>query len=195
LIFLPIGQPASQYYGGHRAQQNLYSSSVVALDARTGKVRWHFQLTHHDLWDYDNSATPALMDVVRDGRRIPAVVTVAKSGMMFFLERETGKPIYLVEERPVPMSDIPGEETWPTQPFPVKPPPLSRLGIKPDEIFTGEPTHEKFCRDRWRRSGAFTTSVPIRRTAARSSGSCFRGSRADRISAVWRSIRRWVTSS
>jgi quinoprotein glucose dehydrogenase len=147
LIFLPIGQPASQYYGGHRAQQNLFSSSVVALDANTGKVRWHFQLTHHDLWDYDNSATPALIDVVQNGRRIPAVVTVAKSGLMFFLERETGKPIYPVEERPVPKSDIPGEETWPTQPFPVKPPPLSRLSIKPDEIFTGEPGHEKFCRD------------------------------------------------
>jgi quinoprotein glucose dehydrogenase len=147
LVFLPIGQPASQYYGGHRAQQNLYSSSVVALDANTGKVRWHFQLTHHDVWDYDNAATPALMDVVRNGQRIPAVVTVAKSGLMFFLERETGKPIYPVEERPVPQSDIPGEQNWPTQPFPVKPPPLSRLSIKPDEIFTGEPTHEKFCRD------------------------------------------------
>jgi quinoprotein glucose dehydrogenase len=147
LIFLPIGQPASQYYGGHRAQQNLYSSSVVALDANTGAVRWHFQLTHHDVWDYDNAATPAQMDVVRDGKRIPAVVTVAKSGLMFFLERETGRPIYPVEERPVPKSDIPGEETWPTQPFPLKPPPLSRLSIKPDEIFTGEPAHEKFCRD------------------------------------------------
>jgi quinoprotein glucose dehydrogenase len=118
LIFLPIGQPASQYYGGHRAQQNLYSSSVVALDANTGRVRWHFQLTHHDVWDYDNAATPALVDVVRDGRRVPAIVTVAKSGLMFFLERETGKPIYPVDERPVPHSDIPGEETWPTQPFP-----------------------------------------------------------------------------
>ena len=147
LIFLPIGQPAAQYYGGLRAQTNLYSSSVVALDANTGKVRWSFQLTHHDVWDYDNAATPALVDVVRNGRRIPALVTVAKSGLMFFLERETGKPIFPVEERPVPKSDIPGEETWPTQPFPVKPPPLSRLSITPDDIFTGEPTHEKFCRD------------------------------------------------
>ncbi len=147
LIFLPIGQPAAQYYGGHRPQENLYGSSVVALDANTGKVRWHFQLTHHDVWDYDNAATPALVDVVRNGRRIPAVVTVAKSGLMFFLERETGKPIYPVEERPVPASDIPGEVTSPTQPFPVKPPPLSRLSITPAEIFTGEPSHEKFCRD------------------------------------------------
>lgn len=147
LVFLPIGQPASQYYGGHRAQANLYSSCVVALDANTGKVRWSFQLTHHDVWDYDNSATPALIDVVQNGRRIPAVVTVSKAGMMFFLERETGKPIYPVEERPVPQTDIPGEETWATQPFPLKPPPLSRLSIKPDEIFTGEPEHEKFCRE------------------------------------------------
>ena len=147
LIFLPIGQPAAQYYGGNRVQKNLYSSSVVALDANTGKVRWYFQLTHHDVWDYDNAATPALIDVVRDGRRIPAVVTVAKSGLMFFLERETGKPIYPVEERPMPQSDIPGENSSPTQPFPVKPPPLSRLSITPDEIFTGEPEHEKFCRD------------------------------------------------
>ena len=142
LIFLPIGQPAAQYYGGHRAQKNLYSSSVAALDANTGTLRWSFQLTHHDVWDYDNAATPALVDVFQNGRRIPAVVTVAKSGLMFFLERTTGKPIYPVEERPVPQSDIPGEDTWPTQPFPVKPPPLSRLTIKPDEIFTGEPAHE-----------------------------------------------------
>jgi len=147
LVFLPIGQPAAQYYGGHRALPNLYSSSVVALDANTGKVRWYFQLTHHDVWDYDNSATPALVDVVRNGRRIPAVVTVAKSGVMFFLERETGKPVYPVEERPVPQSDIPGEQTSPTQPFPTKPPPLSRLSIGPDEIFKGEPTHEKFCQE------------------------------------------------
>ena len=118
LVFLPIGQPASQYYGGHRAQQNLYASSVVALDARTGKVRWHFQLTHHDLWDYDNAATPALMDVVRDGRRIPAVVTVAKSGLMFFLERETGKPIYPVEERPVPRAICPARRPGRRSRFP-----------------------------------------------------------------------------
>ena len=160
LIFLPIGQPAAQYYGGQRAQTNLYSSSIVALDAGTGKVRWHFQLTHHDVWDYDNAATPALLDVVRNGRRIPALVTVAKSGVMFFLERETGKPIYPVEERPVPQTDVPGEATWPTQPFPVKPPPLSRVSIRPDEIFTGEPAHEKFCRDLVERIGGIHNAGP-----------------------------------
>jgi len=147
LIFLPIGQPAAQYYGGARHGQNLYSSSIVALDAATGRLRWYFQLTHHDLWDYDAEASPSLIDLVRDGKRIPAVVAVSKPGLMFFLDRETGKSIYPVEERPVPQSDVPGEETWPTQPFPLKPPPLARFSIRPDEIFTGEPEHEKFCRD------------------------------------------------
>lgn len=147
LMFLPIGQPAAQYYGGARHGQNLYSSSIVALDANTGKVRWSFQLTHHDLWDYDAEAAPSLMEVTRDGKKIPVVVAVSKPGLMFFLDRETGKSIYPVEERPVPQTDVPGEETWPTQPFPMKPPPLARQSIKPDEVFTGEPEHEKFCRD------------------------------------------------
>jgi glucose dehydrogenase len=147
LIFLPIGQPAAQYYGGARHGQNLYSSSIVALDANTGKVRWSFQLTHHDLWDYDAEAAPSLMEVTRDGRKIPVVVAVSKPGLMFFLDRETGRSIYPVEERPVPQTDVPGEETWPTQPFPMKPPPLARQSVKGNEIFTGEPEHEKFCRD------------------------------------------------
>jgi quinoprotein glucose dehydrogenase len=147
LIFLPIGQPAAQYYGGARHGQNLYSSSIVALDANTGKLRWSFQLTHHDMWDYDAEAAPTLMDITRNGKKIPVVVAVSKPGLMFFLERETGKSIYPFEERPVPQSDVPGEQSWPTQPFPTKPPPLTRQSMRPDEIFTGEPQHEKFCRD------------------------------------------------
>ena len=147
LIFLPIGQPAAQYYGGARPGNNLYSSSIVALDANTGKVRWHFQLTHHDLWDYDAEAMPALAEVTRNGKKIPVVVAISKPGLMFFLDRDTGKSVYPFEERPVPQSDVPGEHSSPTQPFPMKPPPLARQSIKPDEIFTGEPEHEKFCRD------------------------------------------------
>ncbi len=147
LIFLPIGQPAAQYYGGARHGQNLYSSSIVALDGASGKVRWYFQLTHHDVWDYDAEAAPSLMEVVHDGMKIPVVVAVSKPGLMFFLDRETGRPVYPVEERPVPQSDVPGEETWPTQPFPLKPPPMARSSVKPEEIFTGEPEHEKFCRE------------------------------------------------
>jgi len=147
LIFLPIGQPAAQYYGGARHGQNLFSSSIVALDANTGKVRWYFQLTHHDMWDYDAEAAPSLMEVIRDGKKVPVVVALSKPGLMFFLNRETGKSVYPWEERPVPQSDVPGEQSSPTQPFPVKPPPLARQGMKPDEVFTGEPEHEKFCRD------------------------------------------------
>ncbi len=147
LIFLPIGQPAAQYYGGARHGQNLYSSSIVALDANTGKVRWYFQLTHHDMWDYDAEAAPTLMDITQNGKKIPVVIAVSKPGLMFFLDRETGKSIYGMEERPVPQSDIPGEESWPTQPFPLKPPPLTRQGMRPDEVFKGEPEHEKFCKD------------------------------------------------
>src|SRR5580698_8749156 len=147
LIFLPIGQPAAQYYGGARPGQNLFSSSIVALDAMTGKMRWSFQLTHHDVWDYDAEAAPALMDIMRDGKKIPVVVAVSKPGLMFFLDRETGKSIYPIEERAVPQSDVPGEQSWPTQPFPMKPPPLARMGMKPEEVFTGEPEHEKFCRE------------------------------------------------
>lgn len=147
LIFLPIGQPAAQYYGGARHGQNLYSSSIVAVEAATGKPRWYFQLTHHDVWDYDAEASPSMMDVVHDGKKIPVVVAVSKPGLMFFLDRQTGKSLYGAEERPVPRSDVPGEQTSPTQPFPMKPPPLARNSIRPDEIFTGEPEHEKFCRD------------------------------------------------
>jgi len=146
-IFVPFGQPAPQYFGGGRPGQNLFSSSIVALDAATGKLKWYFQITHHDMWDLDAEAAPALIDVVQNGKKIPALVAVSKASLMFFLDRETGKSIYPVEERPAPKSDIPGEQSWPTQPFPVKPPPLARLGIKPDEVFTGEPEHEKFCRD------------------------------------------------
>jgi glucose dehydrogenase len=160
LIFLPIGQPAAQYYGGARHGQNLYSSSIVALEAATGKVRWHFQLTHHDVWDYDAEAAPSLMEIVHDGKKIPVVVAVSKPGLMFFLDRETGKSVYPVEERPVPQTDVPGEQTWPTQPFPLKPPPLARVSMKPEEIFTGEPEHEKFCRELVDRIGGIHNEGP-----------------------------------
>jgi glucose dehydrogenase len=160
LLFLPIGQPAAQYYGGARHGQNLYSCSIVALDANTGKLRWSFQLTHHDLWDYDAEAAPSLMEVVQEGKKIPVVVAISKPGLMFFLDRDTGKSIFPVEERPVPQSDVPGEQTWPTQPFPTKPLPLARQSVRPDEIFTGEPKHEKFCRDLVEKIGGIHNEGP-----------------------------------
>ena len=101
LVFLPIGTPTPDFYGGDRKGSNLYGSSVVALDAATGKMKWFFQTTHHDNWDYDDTAAPVLIDIKRNGKKIPAVAQSTKQGLMFFFDRLTGKPIYDVEERPV----------------------------------------------------------------------------------------------
>src|ERR1035441_975599 len=123
LVFLPVGNAADSFYGADRKGANLYANSVVALDALTGKLRWHYQIVHHDLWDYDISAPPALIEVKRGGKAIPAVAQITKMGLLFILDRDSGRPVFGVEERPVPKSDLPGEESWPTQPFPLKPPP------------------------------------------------------------------------
>ena len=103
----------------------------MALDAKTGKPRWYFQITHHDMWDYDAEARADADGLMHDGKKIPVVVAISKPGLMFFLDRDTGKSIYPLEERPVPQSEMPGEHSWPTQPFPLKPPPLARLGMTP----------------------------------------------------------------
>jgi quinoprotein glucose dehydrogenase len=147
VLFLPVGNPADSFYGADRKGTNLYASSVVALDALTGKLRWYYQLVHHDIWDYDLAAPPALVEVKRDGRTIPAVAQITKMGLLFVLDRLTGKPVYGVEERPVPKSDVPGEESWPTQPFPVKPPPLARMSLTAAELTTRTPEAHQFCAD------------------------------------------------
>jgi quinoprotein glucose dehydrogenase len=117
MIFLPTSSPAPDYFGGLRHGMNRHANSIVALNAGTGEVIWSFQTVHHDLWDYDNPAAPALINLMRDGQEIPAVLAVAKTGQLFVLHRETGEPIFPVEERKVPASDVPGESAWPTQPF------------------------------------------------------------------------------
>lgn len=127
LVFLPIGSASYDFYGGDRKGRNLYANSVVALDAATGRLRWHFQTVHHDLWDYDIPAQPVLVTVRHEGRRVDAVAQVAKTGFVYLLDRETGRSLFPIEERPVPASAVPGEAAWPTQPFPVKPPPLARI--------------------------------------------------------------------
>jgi quinoprotein glucose dehydrogenase len=121
-VFVPTSSASPDYYGGKRLGRNDYANSIVALRASTGKVVWHFQTVHHDLWDYDNAAPPALVDVTIDGRTRPAVLQATKTGMLFVLDRETGTPLVPVEERAVPRSDVPGEEAWPTQPFSAIPP-------------------------------------------------------------------------
>lgn len=145
LLFLPVSSASPDHYGGVRPGANLYSDSVVALDAKTGTRRWHFQTVHHDLWDYDLAAPPILVDVRRDGRNVPAVVVLTKSSLVFVLHRETGVPLFPIEERPVPASDVPGERAWPTQPFPVKPAPLSSHRITAADLFDRTPEHRDSC--------------------------------------------------
>ncbi len=121
-----MGGPAANYYGGDRKGKNLYANSIVAVDANTGKLKWYFQTVHHELWDYDLPPDPVLIDIVKDGKKIPALAQAGKSGYLFILDRVTGKPVFGVEERPVPQGNVPTEAYSATQPFPLKPPPLAR---------------------------------------------------------------------
>jgi glucose dehydrogenase len=127
LVFLPVASASYDFYGGDRAGDNLYSDSLVALDAATGRKRWHAQLVHHDLWDYDPPAQPVLVHIAREGRTVPAVVQVTKMGLVFVFDRTNGMPLFGTEEREVPRSLVPGEASSRTQLFPVKPPPLARI--------------------------------------------------------------------
>lgn len=126
LVYVPTGSATSDFWGGDRAGANLFANSLLCLDARTGKRVWHYQIVHHDMWDRDLPAPPNLITLRRDGKTIPAVAQVTKHGLVFVFHRETGEPLFPIEERPVPRSDIPGESVWPTQPFPTAPAPFSR---------------------------------------------------------------------
>ena len=145
IVYMPLGAPNNDRVGTDRPGNNLFSSSLVAADANTGKYLWHFQVTHHDIWDYDTQSPPTLVDVKKDGKTIPAVITVNKNSLMFILDRVTGKPIFGVEERPVPKSDVPGEITSPTQPFPLKPEPLSQTRVSRAALYKGLPEHQAYC--------------------------------------------------
>jgi membrane-bound PQQ-dependent dehydrogenase (glucose/quinate/shikimate family) len=146
MVFLPIGSAAYDFYGADRKGRNLYANSLVALNAATGKLIWHYQMVRHDIWDYDLPAHPNLITVRHNGRVIPAVAQVTKMGLVFVLDRRTGKPLFPVEERKVPQSKVPGEATWPTQPVPVKPPPLARhKPLTRDELNQVTPESKKYC--------------------------------------------------
>ena len=148
LVFVPTGNTNPDYFGGHRnGGLDHYSSSVVALHGRTGEVAWHFQMVHHDLWDYDTPAQPTLMDLTIDGATIPVVVQVTKMGLTFVLHRETGEPVWPVEERPVPQDPVEGEYLSPTQPFPTHTPQLL-APITADDAWGFTPWDEGACRDR-----------------------------------------------
>jgi quinoprotein glucose dehydrogenase len=159
LVFVPTSSPSPDFYGGERKGSNLYANSVVALRASTGKVVWYFQVVHHDIWDYDVAAQPMLVTIKRDGRDTPAVVVSTKMGMIFVLHRDTGKPLFPVEERPVPQSTVPGEQAWPTQPFPALPRPIVPHKFTADDAWGITPADRDWCRERMkslRSEGIFT---------------------------------------
>jgi quinoprotein glucose dehydrogenase len=133
-VYLPVEAGTNDAYGGHRPGANLYSSSLVCVDIRTGKIIWYQQLVHHDIWDLDMPSTPILLDFNANGRRIKAVVQLTKQAWAYTFDRVTGQPVWPIEERPVPKSDVPGEWTSPTQPFPTKPPAFDRQGLTPDDL-------------------------------------------------------------
>jgi quinoprotein glucose dehydrogenase len=160
LVFVPTSAAAPDFYGGERLGDNRYANSLVVLRGSTGEVVWWRQLVHHDVWDYDVASQPTLVDLVRDGRNIPAVIQPTKMGLLFAFNRETGEPIFDIEERPVPQTDVPGEQTWPTQPFPLAPPSLVRNGpVTPDDAWGLTFWDRNRCRDlirRYRSEGIYT---------------------------------------
>jgi quinoprotein glucose dehydrogenase len=139
-LYLPLGTATNDFYGGHRRGDNLYSESLVCLDAETGERVWHFQFVHHGLWDYDLPAAPNLVDLTVGGRSVPAVAQVTKQGFTLVFDRRTGEPLWPIEERPVPAATMPGEEASPTQPYPTRPPPFEYHGVETDDLadFTPE---------------------------------------------------------
>jgi quinoprotein glucose dehydrogenase len=143
IVYVPLASPRYDFYGGNRKGANLFGNSLVALDARTGKRLWHFQFVHHDLWDYDLPAAPKLLTVEHNGKKVDAVAQPTKMGFLFVFNRVTGEPLWPIEERAVPKSDVPGEEAWPTQPFPTKPPPFARQKFTADDINPYIPAEER----------------------------------------------------
>jgi glucose dehydrogenase len=166
ILYMPIGGPAANYWGGDRPGNNLFANSIVAVDAQTGKYRWHFQTVHHDLWDSDMPSPPVLVDIVQNGRKVPALASIGKTGYLFILDRVTGKPIFGVQERAVPKGNAPGEWYAPTQPFPVKPAqPLVRVDfnrerdmVRPEDT---SPQHAAECQALWDKSGGFYNAGPF----------------------------------
>jgi quinoprotein glucose dehydrogenase len=163
LVYLPVESPTSDFYGGHRAGNNLFGESLVAVDLKTGQRKWHYQIVHHPIWDYDLSSAPLLIDITVEGKPIKAVALPTKESFLYVFDRVTGKPVWPINEKPVPQSDVPGEKTSPTQPFPSKPPAYARAWLNvPDDLidFTPEMRAEAIERlKHYRVEGMFTPPV------------------------------------
>jgi quinoprotein glucose dehydrogenase len=161
IVYMPFGAPSSDGYGVDRPGNNLYSSSIVAANANTGEYLWHFQLVHHDIWDMDMQSPPLLLDVRQNGRTIPAVAVINKTGLLHFFNRVTGEHIYGVDEKPVPASNVPLEKVSPTQPFPRKPVPLSKMTMTMEDIATVTPELEAACKKLIADRNVFLPSQPF----------------------------------
>jgi len=146
-VYLPVGTPSDDWYGGERKGADLFGETILCLNARTGKRVWHFQTAHHGLWDYDPPAPPNLVTVNHDGKKVDIVIAPTKQGFLFVFDRVTGKPLWPIEERPVPQSDVPGEASWPTQPFPSKPAPFAKQGFTLDDAMDLTPELKKMAVD------------------------------------------------
>ena len=147
LVFIPTASPAPNFYGGKRPGKNLYANSVIVLRAATGELAWHYQILHHDLWDWDLPTNPILAEITRGGEKVPVAVQLTKQGMIFTFHRYTGEPFFAIEERPVPTEGMPDDDVSPTQPFPVKPPPLVKHGIGPEDAWGLTPYDRNKCRE------------------------------------------------
>jgi glucose dehydrogenase len=161
LLFLPIGGASFDFYGGDRKGNNLFGNSLVALHVSTGKLAWYFQTVHHDIQDYDLQSAPVLVDAKQGGRTVPAVAVIGKAGLLYILDRKSGKPVFGVEERPIPQSPVPGEHSSPTQPFPVKPQPLGRMSFSPDDLATLTPELTAACKAILATDGGMTYGGPF----------------------------------
>jgi glucose dehydrogenase len=164
LLYTAFESPGPyDYYGGDRPGDNLFGNSIVALDVATGERRWHYQTVHHDLWDLDLPAPPALFDVKIEDENVPVLALAGKTGYMYILNRVTGEPVFGIDEQPVPASDVPGEKSSPTQPIPVKPQPIAKVDFDPSDIVSSDDTsveHADFCRGLYEQSGGFQNAGP-----------------------------------
>jgi quinoprotein glucose dehydrogenase len=165
ILYMPFGAPNNDRVGVDRPGNNLFANSLVAVNADTGKLLWYFQVVHHDIWDLDLETPPTLFDVKHNGKTIPVVATVNKNALMFILNRVTGKPIYGVAERPVPQSNVPGEHTSPTQPFPLMPEPLAQNTLSRDHLYQDTPEHKAWCEQYVDSNNMLLGEVPYTPTA------------------------------
>ncbi len=187
IAYFPLGSPTYDFYGADRKGANLFSDCLLALDARTGKYLWHYQLIHHDLWDYDATTAPQLVTVQHDGKKVDAIAEASKQGFLYVFDRVTGKPLWPIVERPVPQSRVPGEASWPTQPFPTGPAPFARQKFTPDDLdsFFLTPEERAQWKDRLlsaRNDGLFTPPDLEKETVympGHNGGANFFGSAAD----------------